>query len=129
MAKNTTKVNLGTDSETKEMSEHTLNDPISNQPQSEKGRVQDSRRETTTTLKVKANSATQSLTLSSLRVVCIKCGKLRHPDEVACCLKTGPYQLDEVPLPKMTQTQVKIERLPPPTKEDPNDQHFFQQLE
>ena len=30
MAKNTTKVNLGTDSETKEMSEHTLNDPISN---------------------------------------------------------------------------------------------------
>ena len=58
MAKNATKINFGAESETKEMSEHTINDPVSNLPQSEKERVQDSRRETTTTLKVKSNSAT-----------------------------------------------------------------------
>ena len=30
MAKNATKINLGAESETKEMSEHTINDPVSN---------------------------------------------------------------------------------------------------
>ena len=58
MAKNATKINIGAESETKEMSEHIIIDPVSTKPQSEKEIVQDSKRETTTTLKVKSNSAT-----------------------------------------------------------------------
>ena len=45
-----------------------------------------------TKLPLKPNSATTTLTLSSLRVICVTCGKSRHPDEVACCLKTNALQ-------------------------------------
>ena len=36
---------------------------------------------------LKPNSATQMLELNSLRIICVKCGKSRDPNEVACCLK------------------------------------------
>ena len=73
--------------------------------------------ESVNTIKVKANSATTALTLNSLRVICVRCGKPRNPDEAACCLKIGPYDLTERP-EKMTQTEDKQEKvfnkLPPP---------------
>ena len=92
----------------------------------------DPNRETMTTLKVKANSATTTLTLNSLRVICIRCGKPRNPDEAACCLKTGPYELNEKP-EKITQEDDKREKapekLPPPNSNDPFDNQFFHQLD
>ena len=36
---------------------------------------------------LKQNSATHVLELNSLRIICVKCGKSRDPNEVACCLK------------------------------------------
>jgi len=39
---------------------------------------------------LKPNSATELLELSSLRIICVKCGRARDPNEVACCLKPSP---------------------------------------
>ena len=69
---------------------------------------------------IKANSATTTLSLSSLRVICVKCGKPRNPDEVACCLKTNALQETKEAAGTSKTNSVK---------EDKEDDHFFNHQE